>query len=94
MPFCTCMRLAGLLDDDALRAVDHFVGHFLAAMGGQAVHEERALLGVAHQRGVHLIGGELAPAGFLLALLAHARPNVGVDGHGVLDRFGRIGRDA
>ena len=26
-------------DDDALRAVDHFVGHFLAAVGRQAVHE-------------------------------------------------------
>ncbi len=36
--------VGGLLDDDALRAVDHLVGHFLAAVGRQAVHEDGALL--------------------------------------------------
>ena len=39
IPFCTCIRLAACCNDDALRAVDHFVGHFFAAMGRQAVHE-------------------------------------------------------
>lgn len=31
----------GLVKHDRLRAVDHLVGDLLAAMGGQAVHEQR-----------------------------------------------------
>ena len=69
MPFCTCIRLAGLLDDDALRAVDHLVGHFLAAMGRQAVHEERALLArAAISLRVDLVGGEVACAACSVSL--------------------------
>ena len=33
--------VGGLRDDDALRTVDHFVGHFFAAVRRQAVHEHR-----------------------------------------------------
>ena len=63
MPFCTCMRLAGLLNDHALRPVDHLVGDFFAAAGGQAVHEERPFLGVRHQGGVDLVCREIARGG-------------------------------
>ena len=35
----------GLVEHDRLRAIDHLVGDLLAAMGGQAVHEQRVGLG-------------------------------------------------
>jgi len=35
----------GLVEHHRLRAVDHFIGDLLAAMGGQAVHEQRIGLG-------------------------------------------------
>ncbi len=54
--------VGGLRDDHALRAVDHFVGHFFAAMRGQAVHEQRVVRRRGHQLGVHLVGGEVALA--------------------------------
>src|SRR4051812_31248461 len=61
-------------------------------MRGQAVHEERAAAGGGHQRLVHLEGHEhLAPRGGL-ALLAHRRPHVRVDGVGARDRIVRIVR--
>ena len=39
----------GLVEDDGLRTVDHFVGDFLAAVGRQAMHEDRILGGGRHQ---------------------------------------------
>ena len=39
----------GLVEHHRLRAVDHLVGHLLAAVGGQAVHEDRVGLGLGHQ---------------------------------------------
>jgi len=40
--------VAGLPDDGTLRAVDHLVGDFLAAMGRQAVQEKGVLGGLGH----------------------------------------------
>ena len=80
-----------LLDDDALRSVDDLVGDLLSASGGQAVHEQGILIGVRHQAGVYLVIGEIAAADFLLAFLAHARPNVGIYGRRTAHGFGRIG---
>jgi hypothetical protein len=48
----------GLVEHHRLRAVDHLVGDLLAAMGRQAVHEQRVGLGQRHQLGVDLIGLE------------------------------------
>ena len=47
-----------------------------------------------HQRGVDLIGGEIGFAFGAFRLLAHARPDVGVNGHGVSHRLGRIVGDS
>ena len=45
--FWACMRLPAWSKDDALRAVEDFIGHFLAAVGGQAVHDAGFLAGRA-----------------------------------------------
>ena len=58
------------------------VGNFFVALGRQAVHEDRVGPCLREERIVHLVGAEgaLAFHGFLL--LAHAGPDVGVDGVG------------
>src|SRR5205809_838652 len=71
--------ILGLVEDHRLRAVEHGVRDLLAAMGGEAVHDERARAGERDDALVHLIGAESAAAGLRLGLLAHARPHVGVD---------------
>jgi len=48
----------GLIEDDRRVGLEHFSGHFLAAMGRETVHEERAGLGERHQLIVDLEGGE------------------------------------
>ena len=40
----------GLVEDHRLRPVHHLVGHLLAAMGRQAMHEERLLAAGAIRR--------------------------------------------
>src|SRR5204862_6421658 len=51
-----------LVPDDALRAVDHLRGDFLAAVRRQAVHEDRLLPRRAHHLGSDLPIAERAPA--------------------------------
>ena len=53
-----------LVKHHGLRAVHHLVGHFAAAVRGQAVHENRILLGQAHHLRVDLIGGKIPRALF------------------------------
>ena len=52
-------------------------------VGRQAVHKDGGVLGLGHQRGVDLIGGQrvdaLLPYG---GRFAHADPHIGVDGIG------------
>src|SRR5262245_29752950 len=48
----------GLVEHDRLRTVDDLVGDLVAAMGGQAVHEQCIRLGQRHQPGVDLIALE------------------------------------
>ena len=38
----------GLVKYDGLRAVDNFVGNFIAAVYGQAVHDQSVFTGMAH----------------------------------------------
>src|ERR1700730_15986408 len=45
----------GLVEHHRLRAVDHLVGDFVAAMGGKAMHEQRVGLRQRHQLGIDLI---------------------------------------
>ena len=90
-PLLGVHAVARLLDDDALGAVDDFVGHLLAASGGKAVHEAGALLRVRHQFRVDLLVGEIAAAAFHLVLLAHAGPCIGVNTHCVGDRLPAAG---
>ncbi len=68
-----------LVEHDRPRRVEHVGGHLFAAMGRQAVHEQRMGRGSGHQGGVDLVlGKNLFPPGrFLLA--AHRRPDVRVD---------------
>src|ERR1051325_6472463 len=45
-----------LIEDNALWTVDDIVGHFLAAMRREALHEDRVLFGARHQARIHLVG--------------------------------------
>ena len=67
-----------LVEDDRLRAVDDAVGHFLAAMGRQAVHRPDIRAGQVEQGIVDGIAGERVAASLGLDLLAHRGPGVGV----------------
>ena len=81
-PRCPFARACGgLLDDDALRAVDHFVGYFLAAMSGQAVHEEGPV-GRGPLKRHSPDRGRTRGGGVPAAPPGPCSPNVGVDRHG------------
>ena len=80
-----------LIEHHRDRRLDHFVADLLAAMRGQAVHEERAGLGQRHHRFVHLVALEGLLALGVFDFLAHRRPHVGVDRVDVADRGLRIG---
>ena len=73
----------GLVEDHGLRSVHDLVRDLLAAMGGQAMHEDRVLVGHAHQRAVDLIGLQQVVAAALV-LVAHGDPAIGDDGVGAL----------
>src|SRR5437899_1922465 len=68
-----------LVEGDRVRAVEHRVGDLLAAMGGQAVHDQHRGLREAHDRLVDLVAAERLLTPHSLRLLSHARPHVGVD---------------
>ena len=46
----------GLVKHNRLGTIDHFVGHLIATVGGQAVHEQGVFFRQGHQTGVYLIG--------------------------------------
>ena len=47
-----------LIEDYRVDRIDDLVGNFLAAMCGQAVHEQRIGFGELHQSAIHLEGGK------------------------------------
>src|SRR5258708_12133494 len=63
-----------LIEDNGVQRVDDLVGHLLAAMRGQAVHESRMRLGALHERGIHLVGSEYRGTFRLFLFVAPARP--------------------
>ena len=69
----------GLVEDRRLRAVDDLLGDLLAVVRRQAVQDERLLPGLAHEIRVDAVAGEVAPPPLVLGLLAHRRPDVGVE---------------
>ena len=94
--FCTCSRFSAWFHTRDLRALDHAVGDFLAAVGGEAVQEDGVPVGGVHQRLVHDVALEGAGALLLLLLLAHRGPHVGVHHVRAARGLARIGgeRDA
>ncbi len=70
----------GLLPDPRCRPVDDRIDHLLAAMGGQAVEEDRVPGGPAHERLVDPVGTEDPDPLFVLRVVTHRGPDVGVDG--------------
>ena len=83
----------GLVEDDALLALEHFGGDFLARVGRETVHEIGAGLSQGHQLRIDLIGLHGAQALGLLGFHTHADPDVRVDHVGTLHGGGRVGRE-
>lgn len=76
----------GFIENDRLRPVYDLVGHFVAAMRRQAMHEEGVRLGPAHESGVDAIGfQDLAP--FRSVAVAHRNPGVSDDEVRTIDRL-------
>ncbi len=78
-----------LVPHDRLGSVDHRCRDLVAPVGGQAVHEDRVVRGLFHERLVDRVGPEqlLAPRG---VLLPHRHPGVGDDAVGPAHRLDRI----
>ena len=70
--------IPGLLERDATIAVQHFTGHFFAAVGGEAVHDPGVRRGQGQKFAVHLIGSEPPQTLVAFGFLSHARPDIGV----------------
>src|SRR5262249_10735972 len=68
-----------LVEHDRARPVEHAVGDLLAAMGGQAVHDQCGRLGEAEQPLAELVATEGLAALLALGLLPHADPHIGVE---------------
>ncbi len=78
-----------LVEHHRLRPVHHLVGDLLAAMGRQAMHEQRVGLGLRHQAGIDLVALEHVVARLGVAV-AHRHPGVGDHAVGILDRGFRV----
>ena len=69
----------GLIEGDALRALQHLMGDFFAAMRRQTMHDYSVLFGQCDRSAVDLVGTEGIHARLCFFLLAHASPYVGVN---------------
>lgn len=80
--------------DHGAGTVEDFGGDFLAAVGGEAVHDDGGLVGVGEELGVELEGAEGLKTIGSFGFEAHRYPGVGVDDVAVLDRGdGVVGDD-
>ena len=82
--------VGGLGEDHAPGAVEDVAGHFLAAVGGEAVEEDGLAGQACQKRGIDLEWSEDGPALVGLVFLPHARPDVGVDHLRPLDGLVRV----
>ncbi len=76
-----------LIEGDALRAFQHFVGDFLAAVRRQAMHDHRIRFRHGHDLAIDLVVAKRAHAVLRLFFLAHARPDIGIDRIGAVRRL-------
>src|SRR5260370_12938976 len=65
-----------VIEDNGVQRVDDLVGHLVAAMRGQAVHESRMRLGELHERGIHLVGSEYRGTVRLFLFVSRASPGI------------------
>src|ERR1017187_9343469 len=79
-----------LIVNNGARGINDAFGDLKTAVGGQAVQEDSVRRGLREKRFVHLICRESFLARSRFSFLAHARPDVGVDGLGSGD--GVLGR--
>ena len=81
--------ILGFIEDNRLRTVDDLIGHLLAAVCGQAMHEQRIRSGLGHQAGIDLVPLEdVVPK--LAVAIAHRHPCIGNHAVRILDRGIRI----
>ena len=87
----------GLVENDGLWRIYHLVGHFLAAVCREAVHENRVRLRSPHQRRVYLVRHEFRDTRPVFVFPPHRGPDIRVDDVGSfngLNIFGSVGRAA
>ena len=88
--FWACSRFSASSHAAELRPPQDVLRDLLAAVGGQAVQDDVIGRGAREQAGVHLVARQVAQPPVAVVLLAHARPRVGDDGVGALDRGDRV----
>ncbi len=84
----------GLIEDDALRALDDLGADLFLAMRGQAVHEDGVSGRRGHEFGRHAVGQQRRGVALGQVLVAHRRPDVGVDDVDVAHRAVRAAEGA
>src|SRR3977135_4618849 len=92
--FLNVQTILRLIEDDRVQRVDDLIGHLLAAMRRQTVHESRMRLGELHERGVHLIGSENRGTFRLFLFVSHSSPGISINRIGSGNGFARVGQDA
>ena len=80
----------GLVPDGRLGAVEHVLGDLLAVVRGEAVEDDRIGAREREERVVDPVRGEIRAPALRFLLLAHARPDVGVEDVGVLRGLLRV----
>ena len=84
----------GLGEDGVGVGFHHFIGDFLAPVGGQAVHGQRSGSGPLEEGGADLVARELGEPVFGFLFHAHAHPYVAVEDVGADDGgFNVVGDD-
>src|SRR5450756_1579908 len=76
----------GLVEHDALRAVQNFVGDLFATVSRQTVQHDGVFLGVLHEISSKRERTHDLHAFLMLCFLTHGSPDVGIDDVDILDR--------